>query len=127
MCRHVSCQYTDPDGALYHSSRDNEELCHLSVQCSRLGTQDIHPALAKDYEDNLNAGHDRRAAHRTLCQDVCNVQDRSFDVHIQGIAQSTEWFRTITKLDQIRYPHFLAAITLASLSNQMVERATSGE
>ena len=48
------------------------------------------------------------------------------DVHIQGVAQSTEWFRTCTKLDQIRYPHFYAAITLASLSNQM-EATTSGE
>ena len=48
------------------------------------------------------------------------------DVHIQGFAQSTEWFRTCTKLDKIRYPHFYAAITLASLSNQM-EATTSGE
>ena len=38
------------------------------------------------------------------------------DVHVQGVSQSTEWFRTCTKLDQVRYPHFYAAIALASLS-----------
>ena len=38
------------------------------------------------------------------------------DVHIQGISQSTEWFRTITKLDKIRYAHLHGALALASMS-----------
>ena len=38
------------------------------------------------------------------------------NIHIQGIAYSTEWFRTITKLDKIRYPHHYRAVTLASLA-----------
>ena len=58
------------------------------------------------------------------------VTDRSMamykiDVHIQGIAQGTEWFRTITKLDKVRYPDLHRAVTLVSLS--MAEKATSGE
>ena len=39
------------------------------------------------------------------------------DVHIQGISQSTEWFKTITKLDKTRYPHFHGALVLASLGS----------
>ena len=39
------------------------------------------------------------------------------DVHIQGISQSTEWFKTITKLDKTRYPHFHGALILASLGS----------
>jgi hypothetical protein len=50
----------------------------------------------------------------------------TIDVHIQGVAQSTEWFCTFTKLNEIHYPYFYAAITLESLSNQM-EATTSGE
>ena len=70
-----SCQYTDTNYALCHTPSHNEELYYLSVQCGRLRTQYIHSALAKDHHDNLDAGHDRSAPHRTLCQDRCNVQD----------------------------------------------------
>ena len=50
------------------------------------------------------------------------------DIHIQGISQSTEWFRTITKLDKIRYPHFHGALTLASLAfHPIAHEASSAE
>ena len=45
------------------------------------------------------------------------------NVHIQGVSQSTEWFRTCTKLDKFRYPDFYAAIALASLSEATTSSA----
>ena len=37
-----SCQYTDTNDALCHTSSHNEEFYYLSVQCGRLRTQYIH-------------------------------------------------------------------------------------
>ena len=55
------------------------------------------------------------AVHLTELSDKTGAMYK-IDVHIQGVSQSTEWFRTCTKLDESRYPLFYAAIALASLS-----------